>query len=299
MKRFPVKGVTRDKEYDVTKGTEGSRIIYFSANPNGEAESIKVYLKPRPKLKKVIFEVEFSELAIKGRQSLGNILTRHQVHRIVLKEGGVSTLGGLKIWWDEVVFRLSTEERGLYLGEFKGDDKILVVGTDGDYRMSNFDLSNHYPDNILRIEKYKPGKIFTAIFFDAEQSFYYLKRFEFEETSKDANIIGEHPNSKLILLTDEKWPQIKVVFGGKNANREDEIIDAEEFISVKSFKARGKRLTTFEVKKIMEIEPLQKEEPEVDEPDIIDAEEIDTEHDDDVDAAPPIKPGEQMSLGFD
>jgi len=303
MKRFPVKGVTRDKEYDVTKGTDGSRILYFSANPNGEAETIKIYLKPRPKLKKLIFELDFRKLAIKGRQSMGNILTRHQVHRTVLKDEGVSTLGGLKIWFDEVVFRLSTEERGLYLGEFKGDDKILVVGKDGDYHMSNFDISNHYPDNILRIEKYKPGKIFTAVFYDAEQGFYYLKRFEFDETNKETNIIGENPDSKLILLTDEKWPQVKIIFGGKHAGRDDEIVDAEEFIAVKSHKARGKRITNYEVKKIIEIEPLEKEEVEPEEPESSEPEDIDndnnTEKAEAIKTVPPENAGEQMSLGFE
>ncbi|MDA3890297.1 MAG: DNA gyrase/topoisomerase IV subunit A [Salinivirgaceae bacterium] len=298
MKRFPVKGVTRDKDYDLTKGTEGSRIIYFSANPNGEAETIKIYLKPRPKLKKVVFEIDFSELTIKGRKSMGNIATRHQVHRIVMKDEGVSTLGGIKMWFDEVVFRLSTEERPLYLGEFKGDDKILVVGKDGEYLMTNFDLSNHFPDNILRIEKYKSGKVFTAVFFDAEQSFYYLKRFEFEETNKDTNFIGENPNSKLVLLSDEKWPQVKVIFGGKHSERDNEIIDAEEFISVKSYKARGKRLTTFEIKSIVEIEPLVKEEPEIEETEVEEfSDEIDETNN--TDTQPPEDAGEQMSFGFD
>lgn len=295
MKRFPIKGITRDKEYDITKGTDGSRMLYFSANPNGEAEIIKVYLKPRPKLKKLIFEVDFSELAIKGRQSLGNILTRHQVHRIVLKESGVSTLGGIKIWFDDVVMRLSTEERGMYLGEFKGNDKILVVTKDGNYHFTNFDLTNHYPDSILRIEKYKPGKIFAAVFFDGEQGFTYLKRFEFEETKSETNFIGEHPNSKLILLTDEKWPQFKISFTGKHANREDEIIDVTEFIGVKSYKARGKRLTNYEMKKVVEIEPLQKEEESEEE--LIQADEG---FDEEAENLPnlPETPGEQMSLEF-
>jgi topoisomerase-4 subunit A len=262
MKRFPVKGITRDKEYDISKGTEGSKILYFSANPNGEAETIKIYLKPRPKLKKLIFEVDFSVLAIKGRQSLGNILTRHQVHRIVLKESGVSTLGGLKIWFDDVVLRLSTEERGMYLGEFKGDDKILVITKDGYYHLTNFDVSNHYPDNILKIEKFKAGKVFSVVFFDAEQGMNYLKRFEFDDIKGESNFIGEHKDSKLILLSDERYPQFKIMFGGKHINREDEIIDVEQFIGVKSYKARGKRLTTYEMKKVVEIDPLQKEEPE-------------------------------------
>lgn len=295
MKRFPVKGITRDKEYDISKGTEGSKILYFSANPNGEAETIKIYLKPRPKLKKLIFEVDFSVLAIKGRQSLGNILTRHQVHRIVLKESGVSTLGGLKIWFDDVVLRLSTEERGMYLGEFKGDDKILVITKDGYYHLTNFDVSNHYPDNILKIEKFKAGKVFSVVFFDAEQGMNYLKRFEFDDIKGESNFIGEHKDSKLILLSDERYPQFKIMFGGKHINREDEIIDVEQFIGVKSYKARGKRLTTYEMKKVVEIDPLQKEEPEGE---LIDAgEDFDEELGDF--PAPPESAGEQMSLGFD
>ena len=294
MKRFPVKGITRDKEYDITKGTDGTRMLYFSANPNGEAETIKIYLKPRPKLKKLILELDFSKLAIKGRGSMGNILTRHQVHRIVMKEEGASTLGGLKLWFDDVVFRLSTEERGMYLGEFKGKAKILVVSKDGSFQLTNFDVSNHYPDDILRIEKYEPGKIFTAIFFDADQGNYYLKRFEFEETNREANIIGENSKSKLILLTSERWPQIQITFGGKHIDRNTEAIDAEEFIAVKSYKARGKRLTNFDVKKVVEIEPLQKEETIPDEPEVDDS----TEDNDDnpLKTLPPENEGEQMSL---
>jgi topoisomerase-4 subunit A len=298
MKRFPVKGITRDKEYDVTKGTEGSRMLYFSANPNGEAETIKIYLKPRPKLKKLIFELNFSELAIKGRQSMGNILTRHQVHRIVLKESGVSTLGGLKIWFDDVVFRLNTDERGQYLGEFKGNDKILVVTKDGQYHMTNFDISNHYPDDILRIEKYKGGKVFSAVYYDGEQEFYYLKRFEFEDTNKYTSFIGEHKDSRLLLLTDERWPQVRLTFGGKNEGRPEDVIDVDEFIAVKSYKARGKRLSTLDIKKVVEIEPLQKEVPEP-EPEL---EPEDTGLDDMVDETDTDLPdgdGEQMSLGFD
>ena len=298
MKRFPVKGITRDKDYDITKGTDGSRMLYFSANPNGEAETIKIYLKPRPKLKKLILELDFSKLAIKGRGSLGNILTRHQVHRIVLKEEGVSTLGGLKIWFDEVVFRLSTEERGLYLGDFKGDDKILVVSNDGNYQMTNFDISNHYPDDILRIEKYEPGKVFTAVFYDADQGNYYLKRFEFEDTNREANIIGDNTKSKLILLTAERWPQVHIIFGGKHSGRDAETVDAEEFIAVKSYKARGKRLTNYDVKKIIEIEPLQKEELEPlveEEPEVIDVQE-DESSEDPLKTLPPENEGEQMSL---
>lgn len=304
MKRFAVKGVTRDKEYDLTKGTDGSRILYFSANPNGEAETIKVYLKPKPKLKKLIFEINFSDLAIKGRQSQGNILTRNQVHKIVLKEAGVSTLGGLKLWFDEVVFRLSTEERGLYLGEFKGNDKILVIGKDGEYVTTNFDISNHYPDNILKIEKYQPEKVFTAIFWDADQEYYYLKRFKFEETNRDTRFIGENPESKLILISDEKWPQFKLLFGGKHADRHEEIVDGEAFIGVKSYKARGKRLSTYEIKKIIETEPLIKEAPDAKPEEPTNNNKPEKLQGFDADGNPieidPLEDsGEQMSLGFD
>lgn len=298
MKRFAVKGITRDKEYDLTQGTEGSRVLYFSANPNGEAETIKIYLKPKPKLKKLIFELDFSQLAIKGRQSMGNILTRYQVHRIVLKEAGVSTLGGLKIWFDEVVFRLNTEERGLYLGEFKGDDRILVVTKDGYYSFTNFDLANHYPDNILLIEQYDPGKIFTAVFWDAEQGFYYLKRFEFEDTRGESCFISEGEGSKLVLLSGERWPQFRIIHGGKHAGRPDEDIDADAFIAVKGVKAKGKRLTNFEVKQIIEIEPLVKEEPEEEltDEDLSIDDQAEGEEDGPIKVVPPEKPGEQMSL---
>jgi topoisomerase-4 subunit A len=246
----------------------------------------------------LIFELNFSELAIKGRQSMGNILTRHQVHRIVLKESGVSTLGGLKIWFDDVVFRLNTDERGQYLGEFKGNDKILVVTKDGQYHMTNFDISNHYPDDILRIEKYKGGKVFSAVYYDGEQEFYYLKRFEFEDTNKYTSFIGEHKDSRLLLLTDERWPQVRLTFGGKNEGRPEDVIDVDEFIAVKSYKARGKRLSTLDIKKVVEIEPLQKEVPEP-EPEL---EPEDTGLDDMVDETDTDLPdgdGEQMSLGFD
>lgn len=259
MKRFAVTSVTRDKEYDLTKGAEGSRIMYFSANPNGEAETIKVYLKPKPKLKKLILEIDFSELTIRGRHSMGNILTKNQVHKIVLKEAGVSTLGGLKIWFDDVVLRINTEERGIYLGEFKNKDKILVIDKQANFFTTNFDITNHYPDNILGIQKFLYQQIFTAVYFNAEQNFYYIKRFEFEETESPSSFIGEDEKSKLILLSKEQRPQIKITFGGKHSERQDEIVDAEEFIAVKGYKAKGKRLTQFEVKNIVEIAPLPEE----------------------------------------
>jgi topoisomerase-4 subunit A len=262
IKRFAVTSVTRDKMYDITQGHEHSRLLYFTANPNAEAEVIKVYLKPKPKIRKLIFEFDFQEIAIKGRQSKGNILTKHDVHKITMKEKGVSTLGGRKIYFDKDIMRLNVDQRGEYLGEFLGDDKIIVFLDDGNYRLTNFDLTNHFEKNLLKIEKYNPDKVYTAIHYDAEQAFYYLKRFQAEEISTTQLFVSEMEGSKLIEMTDDKWPQVRIIFGGKHKDKEDEVIDAEEFIAVKSHKARGKRLTTFETKKIVFDEPLQKESPE-------------------------------------
>ncbi|MBN2667850.1 MAG: DNA gyrase/topoisomerase IV subunit A [Bacteroidales bacterium] len=259
MKRFAVTGVTRDKEYDITKGTEGSRLLYFTANPNGESEIVKVYLKPRPKLKKLIFELDFGQLAIKGRQSQGNILSKNDVHKIVLKEKGLSTLGGRNIWFDEAVLRLNVDHRGLYLGEFLGDDKILVITKDGKYRLTNFDLTNHYPDNILRIEKYRSGRVYSVVHFDGEQEFHYLKRFEISEEDKDTLFISEHPKSSFIELSTDTKPKLELVFGGKDADKEPEEIDVDEFIAIKGSTARGKRLSTYKIKKVNWLEPIEAE----------------------------------------
>lgn len=259
-KRFNVTGLTRDKEYNLTKETPGSRITYFSANPNGEAEIIRVLLKPQGRIKKLNFEYDFAELLIKGRASMGNILSRTPVQKITLKAEGVSTLGGRKIWFDPDVLRLNTEKRGDFIGEFIGEDQILVVLRDNRFYLSSFDLSNHYSDQISIIEKFDSDKIWTAVFYDADQEYYYLKRFTMDGNAKMQGFIGDNKASKLICLSDEKYPQFEVKFKGAQADRPNEIIDAEEFIAVKSFKARGKRLTTYEVGKIKEIEPLVKEE---------------------------------------
>lgn len=271
MKRFAVTGVTRDKEYDLTRGTAGSRIWYFSENPNGEAEVLRVTLKPKARLKRLMFEIDFSELAIKGRGAMGNILTKYEVHKIVLKEKGISTLGGRKIWFDPDVLRLNSDGRGKFLGEFQGEDQILVLYKNGEYQLYNFDLSNHFDADILGIEKYHPGKVLSAVYFDAEQEFYYVKRFEIEEISgKRIGFIGEHPNNKLISITWVHYPRFEIEFGGKNAQRENEIIEVSEFIGVKSYKARGKRLTNYEVENIKELEPVIKDED--DKPEVEDAE---------------------------
>jgi len=263
MKRFAVKGTTRDKEYYLTQGNENSRVLYFSANPNGEAELIKVYLKPKAKLKKLILDIDFANLAIKGRSSMGNILTRNSVQKITLKEKGLSTLGGQNIWFDEDVLRLNSDTRGKFLGEFKSDDKILVILKSGFFRLCSFELSNHFEDDILSIEKYLPEKIYTAIYFDAELNFYYLKRFSIDSHNngnKKYGFVGENKNSKLFSFSDKKFARFKIVFGGKHKERNPETIEADEFISIKSFKAKGKRLTRFEVKEIIETEPVKKDE---------------------------------------
>lgn len=259
VKRFNVTGVTRDKVYNLTKGTSGSRVLYFSANPNGEAELIKVCLKPKPNLKKLVFEYDFADLAIKGRDSQGNTLSKNEVHKISVMQKGVSTLGGRKIWLDEDVLRLNTDNRGMYLGEFQGGERILIVNKNGTFYTSDFDLSNHYEAGYLLFEKFSAEKIWSAVFFDAEQNYYYLKRFRFEDSAKLNSFIGDTEGSRLICLSGESNPRFEVLFGGRYEARLPEIIDAVEFIGEKSYKARGKRMTTFEVKEIREIEPLVKD----------------------------------------
>ncbi len=266
MKRAPVTGITRDKEYNFIREHKNSRILYMTANPNGEAEVVKIYLKPRPRLKSLMFELDFSELAIKGRGAIGNILTKHAVHKIVLKEKGESTLGGRKIWFDWDVKRLNADGRGNLLGEFAGDDKLLVVTKSGTFRLSNFDLSNHYEDDLLLIERFREEKIFSAAYYDAEQDYYYIKRFCFEPTDKSLSFIGDNPGSRLIRLTEFDYPRFELNFGGKNKDRTPEIIEVADFIGVKSFRARGKRLSTYEVSVIKELEPLVRDEPEPEDP---------------------------------
>ncbi len=257
MKRFAVNGVTRDKEYDLTQGKPGSRILYFSANPNGEAETIKIYLRPSPKIKKIQFDRNFGDLAIKGRQAMGNLLTKNDIHRIVLKQKGVSTLGGREVWFDWDVLRLNYDKRGEYLGEYCGDDRILVITSSGEFYTTGIDLSNHYEDNIQVIEKYVPDKIWTALLYDADQQNYlYLKRFALESSSRKQTFI-DNPASKLLLLSDQYYPRFEVSFGGSDSYREKLEIDGDSFIAVKGFKARGKRVTTWQVADVQELEPLR------------------------------------------
>ncbi len=257
IKRFAVTGVTRDKEYDITKGTEGSRILYFSANANGEAETVKVILKPKPRQKLLVFEKDFSEIAIKGRGSMGNILTKADIHKVSLKQKGSSTLGGRMVWFDRDVLRLNYDGRGEELGEFQSDDLILVILQNGDFYTTNFDLSNHYEPTILNIEKFDTNKVWTAALYDADQKYYYLKRFQLEAGNRKQNFLGENPKSRLMLLTDEAYPRIEAVFGGHDAFREPLVLDAEEFIAVKGFKAKGKRISTFDIETINELDPVR------------------------------------------
>ncbi|EXY86383.1 DNA gyrase/topoisomerase IV, subunit A family protein [Bacteroides fragilis str. 3996 N(B) 6] len=262
IKRFAVTSIVRDREYDVTQGKPDSRISYFSANPNGEAEIIKVTLKPNPRVRRIIFERDFSEVPIRSRQSQGVILTRLPVHKIVLKQRGGSTLGGRKVWFDRDVLRLNYDGRGEYLGEFQSDDNILVVLNTGEFYTSNFDLSNHYEDNVSIVEKFDPNKIWTVALYDADQQNYpYLKRFCFEATTRKQNYLGENKHNRLILMTDEYYPRLEIIFGGHDSFRDPVVVDAEEFIAVKGFKAKGKRLTTYTVETINELEPTRFPDP--------------------------------------
>ena len=265
MKRFAVTGVTRDKEYNVTQGLPGSRIMWFSANPNGEAEVVKVTLKPKQRLKTLQFDVDFAKLAIKGKQSQGNLVTKNEVHRFSLKERGVSTLGGREVWFDRDVLRLNYDGRGTFLGEFQGDDMVLVILKNGEYYTTTYDASNHYPDNILIIEKFRPKHVWTAILNDADQGYPYLKRFTFEASQKRQRFLGENEDSTLILLSDKSGAMFEVRFAAPDDFRDPVTVDAEEFIAVKSFKAKGKRLTTYNVASVIELEPKAVGEPEDDE----------------------------------
>ncbi len=283
MKRFAVTGVTRDKEYNLTQGKPGSRVMWFSANPNGEAEIVKVTLKPKARLKTLQFDVDFSELAIKGKQSQGNIVTKNEVHRFSLKEKGASTLGGRQVWFDPDVLRLNYDGRGNYIGEFSGTDQVLVITKSGEYYMTSFDAGNHFDDNILLIEKFRPGHVWTAILNDADQGYPYIKRFTFEPSAKKQRYLGDNKDSELILLSDKPGARFEVKFGGTDEFRGSVIIDAQSFIAVKSFKAKGKRLTNFIVDNITELEPA--DIAEVSEPteDIVD---VDSENASDVDISP-------------
>ena len=278
MKRFNITGVTRDRDYNVTQGLKGSKIVWFSANPNGEAEVVKVTLKPLPRLKKLFIDVDFSELAIKGRGARSNLVTRNEVHRFSQKEKGKSTLGGRQVWFDPDILRLNYDGRGDYLGEFGPDDLVLVVLKNGEYYTSTFDAANHYDDNILKIEKYRPKHVWTAIVRDADQQNYpYLKRFTFEPSARKLRFIGENAKSQLLLLSEAFGARFELTFLEPDTFRGPLEVVSPDFIAVKSFRAKGKRLTTYAVDEIKELEPLELDEPdeeivpvENDEPEIVD-----------------------------
>lgn len=255
MKRFAATGLTRDKEYDLTQGTAGSRVVWFTANSNGEAEVVKVTLKPKLRLKNLTFDVDFGKMDIKNRSARGNLVTKNDVQRFSLKERGASTLGGREVWFDHDVMRLNYDGRGTFLGEFAGNDRILVLLPSGEFYTTNFDVTNHYEEKLLRIEKFRPKQVWTAALFDADQGYPYLKRFIFEDSGRHQRFIGEDARSRLLLLTDHDAPMFELLFGGDDASRPAVVVDGEEFIGVKSFKARGKRLTTWNLAEIIELEP--------------------------------------------
>ncbi len=277
VKRFAVKGTTRDKTYDLTKGTEGSRILYFSHNPNGEAEIVRIKLRPRPKLKKLNFDFDFSTLAIKGRGAGGNTLTKHLVSKITLKEDGLSTLGARDIWYDDTVRRLNSQERGRHLGAFAAEDKILTIMQSGHYRLSGYDLSTHFDEDMIRAEKFEPNRVWTAVYFDGDSKFYYIKRFKFDSSERKNLFISDHSKSKLISITEDYLPRIELIFDSKKGakSRKPEIVEAETFIDEKSVKAKGKRLSSFALKKINMLEAAPYDE-EIEE-DVITVESIEQE----------------------
>ena len=275
-KRFAITGITRDKEYDLTTGKPGSTVLWFTANGNGEAEMLRIQYRPRPKLKKLVDEFNFADLAIKGRAARGNVVTsKNSIHRITLKSKGVSTLAGKQIWLDEDIYRLNDAGRGLYLGEFNDGDLILVLCKDGTFYTTTFDLSTHFQGDIMRVEKFDPEKTFSALYYDGPAKAWYIKRFSFEPNNGIAvSFIAEGKGSRLLELSEDRWPQLRVVFGGKNANREPELIDVEAYIGKKGFRAKGKKVSWFEIKSVAFAEPLVKEELEQDEPDEPDEPEV-------------------------
>lgn len=263
IKRFNVTSMTRDREYDITAGTPGSRVLYFTANPNGEAETIKVIadVDVTKKKQNPIIEKDFSEVLIKGRTARGNLLTRRTIHRVSLKSHGHSTLGGRKVWYDPDVKRLNYDGHGRLLGEFNENDCILVVLNNGEFYTTDFDLNNHFEDNIKVLEKYNTGKVWTAVLFDADNnSNLYIKRFTMDAAKRRQNFLGDNPASRLLVLTDTVYPRVKVTFGGDDKVRPPMEIDAESFITVKGFKAKGKRITTWTVDKVEELPPLRQPE---------------------------------------
>ena len=263
-KRFAVTSVTRDKEYDITQGTPGSTILWFTVNHNGEAETVKIYYRQRPKLKKLIDEYDFSELLIKGRASRGNLVSKNSIQKIQLKSKGVSTIGGKDIWFDEDIQRLNEDERGLHLGQFNTGDHILAIFKDGTYYTTSFDLSNRYQGELLKIEKLDVNKVYTALYYDKGVGSFYVKRFSFDVSDNTpVNFISDTKGSYLVAISEDRHPQFEITFGGKHAHREAEKVDAEEFIAKKGLQAKGKKVSAMDVKSVTFIEPIHKPEDDV------------------------------------
>ena len=263
-KRFAITSVTRDKEYDITMGTPGSQILWFTVNHNGEAETVKIYYRQRAKLKKLIDEYDFSQLLIKGRASRGNLVSKNAIQKILLKSKGISTIGGKDIWFDEDIQRLNEDGRGLHLGQFNTGDHILAIFKDGTYYTTTFDLSNRYQGDLLKIEKLDTGKTYTALYYDKAVGSFYVKRFAFEVSDNTAvNFISEAKGSFLVEISDDKHPQFEITFGGKHEHREAEVVDAEEFIAKKGIQAKGKKVSAMDVKAVKFVEPLHKPEDDV------------------------------------
>lgn len=258
VKRCAIKGITRDKVYDITKGTDKSQIIHMSTNPNGEAEILKIYFKPRPRLKKLIVDLDFSALAIKGRQSQGNIFTRYPIHKIVLKEKGVSTLEGKQVWFDYDIMRLNNEGRGELMGKFSGDDKTVLFTKSNCFQTSGYDSSLYFPEDLSYIEKYIESRAYSVVYWDNTQKYYYLKRFTCEDSDKLNKFIDDEDGSRMIAFSRDAFPRISMTFTGKNDGRAEEIIDVEQFIGIKGYKAKGKRMSIYEIGKIEFIAPLVK-----------------------------------------
>lgn len=272
-KRFAITSVTRDKDYDITTGEEGSKILWFTVNHNGEAESVRIYLRPRPKLKKTQFEYDFSTLAIKGKVSRGNLVSKNPIARIQLKSKGVSTIGGKDIWYDADIQKLNDEQRGQYLGEFGPEDKVLAIFKDGTFYTTSFDVSNRYQGEVIKVEKFDPNKTYTALYYDAAAKAFYVKRFSFVlSDNTPLSFIAPGTKSYLVALSEDKHPQFQVIFGGKYEHRDPENIDAEEYIAKKGYAAKGKKCHQYDLKEVKFIEPLHKPEDDIeDEPlDIID-----------------------------
>ena len=264
-KRFAITSVTRDKDYDITTGEEGSKILWFSVNHNGEAESVRIYLRPRPKLKKTQMEYDFSTLAIKGKASRGNLVSKNPIARIQLKSKGVSTIGGKDIWYDADIQKLNDEQRGQYLGEFGPEDKVLAIFKDGTFYTTSFDVSNRYQGDVISIEKFDPNKTYTALYYDGAAKAFYVKRFSFIlSDNTPLSFIAPGSKSYLVALSEDKHPQFQVIFGGKHEHRDPENIDAEEYIAKKGYSAKGKKCHQYDLKEVRFIEPLHKPEDDID-----------------------------------